>query len=345
MLVKVLHPLSAAPFFFISFLHTFLTLNTLDMKKLLLSIFPALALSANAQTVFWSEDFSTGCNQGAGAASYAGSNGAWSTTSTGTNDPEANLWFVSATEAFTGSYNCGDGCGNNASLTNATLHIGNAAITTLGLPADNGATYNTGGLCQSFAICVITNTRAESPVIDCSAASGITLSFSYMEGGDNTVDDGTVWYYDGSSWSLLTNPSKTSTQCAPQGHWQPLSISLPASADNNPNVKIAFNWTNNDDGAGSDPSFAVDSIRLSAAVITSVPNLNANNIQLLNDGNEVLIKCPEPFKILAIHDILGRKAEYVQAGNRLTVASPKAVYFIELEINGQRVTKKLVTGK
>jgi PKD repeat protein len=34
------------------------------------------------------------------------------------------------------------------------------------------------------------------------------------------------------------------------------------SADNNPNVKIGFNWTNNDDGIGTDPSFAVDNITL-----------------------------------------------------------------------------------
>lgn len=316
------------------------------MKKLLLSISCAVAVSANAQTVFWSEDFGTGCNQGTGAGGYSGTNGTWSTTSTGTNDPEANLWFVSATEAFTGSYNCGDGCGNNAALTDATLHIGNAAIPMLGLPADNGATYNTGGLCQSFAICATTNTRAESPVIDCSAASGIMLSFSYMEGGDVTTDDGTVWYFDGLSWSLLTNPTKTPTQCSPQGYWQPLTIALPASADNNPNVKIAFNWTNNDDGAGTDPSFAVDSIRLTAAVITSIPAADVkNNVQVLYDGDELVINSDQPFKVVAVRDLLGRSVEYSRTDNRLTVASAKAVYFIELEVNGQRVTKKLVTGQ
>jgi gliding motility-associated-like protein len=41
-------------------------------------------------------------------------------------------------------------------------------------------------------------------------------------------------------------------------------VILPASANNNPNVKIGFLWVNNDDGTGAGPSFAVDDIKLSA---------------------------------------------------------------------------------
>src|SRR5690606_15080890 len=51
--------------------------------------------------------------------------------------------------------------------------------------------------------------------------------------------------------------------CAPQSTWGSYSIPLPASAYNNPNVKIGFNWTNNDDGIGDDPSFAVDNVVIS----------------------------------------------------------------------------------
>ena len=316
------------------------------MKRPLLSLLLLGAFAANAQTVFWSEDFSTGCNQGAGAASYSGANGAWNVTATGTNDPEANLWFVSATEAFTGSYNCGDGCGNNPALNNGTLHIGNTALPAFGLPADNGATYNTGGLCQAFNVCVVTNTRAESPVIDCSSALGITLSFSYMENGDNTIDDATVWYYDGASWSLLVNPAKTPAQCAPQGYWQPHTVALPASADNNPNVKIGFNWTNNDDAAGTDPSFAVDSLRLSGTTITSLAAVNGNYaVNVLNDNESVVISCDHPYTVVAVRDILGRNVEYIKTGDRVTLSASRNIYFIELEVNGQPVIRKFVAGR
>jgi PKD repeat protein len=64
--------------------------------------------------------------------------------------------------------------------------------------------------------------------------------------------------------------AKTPTTCGGgQGRWTAYSVALPASADNNPSVAIAFNWVNDDDGTGNDPSFAVDSVRL------SVPSLGA----------------------------------------------------------------------
>ena len=36
----------------------------------------------------------------------------------------------------------------------------------------------------------------------------------------------------------------------PQGQWTAFSILLPVSANNNPSVKIGFNWINNDDNIG-----------------------------------------------------------------------------------------------
>ncbi|MDQ3047391.1 MAG: hypothetical protein M3R27_07570, partial [Bacteroidota bacterium] len=82
------------------------------MKKQLLSISILLCATvlSTAQTVFWTEGFSTGCNQGVVANGFSGANGAWTSASTGTNDPYANIFFVSATEAYTGIGGCGDGC-------------------------------------------------------------------------------------------------------------------------------------------------------------------------------------------------------------------------------------------
>jgi len=67
---------------------------------------------------------------------------------------------------------------------------------------------------------------------------------------------------------------------------------LPASANNNPNVKIGFRWINNDDGDATDPSFAVDDIVLSHAdtgdntppVVTCPPSyaqIVGNNCQFI----------------------------------------------------------------
>ena len=61
------------------------------------------------------------------------------------------------------------------------------------------------------------------------------------------------------------NTPKTTVCSSGQGQWAAYTIALPASANNNPTVKIGFRWVNNDDGVGTDPSYAIDSLSLSTA--------------------------------------------------------------------------------
>jgi len=146
--------------------------------------------------------------------------------------------------------------------TDPSLHIGSTTI------GDQGASYDAGGWCAfgfpTLGTDAPTDKRIESPAINCTGLSTITLAFNYIENGSGTVDDATLWYYDGTIWAQLSNPAKTSL-CGLQGTWTAYSIALPASANNNANVKIGFRWINDDDGAGTDPSFAVDDITLSSA--------------------------------------------------------------------------------
>jgi len=230
---------------------------------------------ANAQVVFWTEDFGTGCNQGQLASSYVGINGAWTITNTGTNGNYANQWYVSATENGNGAGNCGSGCGSNR-----TLHVGNIYINYFGIfevPADGGARYYAGGLVGYGAT---TDRRVESPTINCTGRSNITLSFEYMEFGEGTLDNATLWYYDGTTWTQLADLPKTlccgGVTCDgfTQGLWTTYSIALPASANNNPNVKIGFRWVNDNNSNGTDPSFAVDNITLSVPSAGTPPVAN-----------------------------------------------------------------------
>lgn len=264
------------------------------MKKslpLFLFLFP---FQVYCQT-FWTEDFGSGCNTGNPALGYVGTNGAWTVVATGTNDSYANEWYVSATEAGMGVGNCGDGCGNNPTLTNRTLHVG--AISTL--IGDAGASYNAGGLCIA-GICVNTDKRAESPIINCLGKSNITLTFSYIQQGAPGTDfvslcysNGSSWFtYNGSSW-VGPNTALAATNnsgCGGQGRWTTYSVTLPASANNNPNVRIGFRWINNDDGIGTDPSFAVDDISLSTPSTPTCSIAAALSQPLLcyNDCNGVI---------------------------------------------------------
>jgi hypothetical protein len=227
-------------------------------------------LNLNAQ-VFWTEGFGTGCNQGQVANGFVSVNGTWTSAATGTNQAKANKWFVSAQENGHLPGECGTGCGNNQ-----TLHLGSVSAFGGLIPADLGAAYNAGS--GNY----ITNVRAESPLINCTGKTNITLSFSYIENGDGFIDDCTLWYFDGSTWSQIANTAKTSL-CGGQGLWTAFSIALPSSADNNAGIKIGFNWTNNADNIGTDPSFAVDDIQLSTPVPLPVTLLSFDVKLLQND--------------------------------------------------------------
>ncbi len=209
-----------------------------------------LPLFTNAQ-VFFYEDFENGCASDCAADGYNGSNGAWNVVSTGANGADAHVWYVSCAENGGPAGSCGVGCGSDESLHLST----NASV--LG---DLGAAYLSGGLGIWF---IETSLRIESPTIDCSGRTNISVCFVYMEAGSGTVDDATFWYYDGSTWAQIDPLAKTALGCAPQGTWTAFTMLLPSSADNNANVKIGYNWVNNDDGVGDDPTIAIDDIYLS----------------------------------------------------------------------------------
>ena len=94
------------------------------------------------------------------------------------------------------------------------------------------------------------------------------MQFDYILRG-NKGDSMNVWYSDGSIWTQLAPvpaPTPTCVTTAPDttGMWATATYPLPATANNNAQVKIAFQWINNDDGKGGNPSVAIDNIALLA---------------------------------------------------------------------------------
>ena len=252
------------------------------MSKLntrLMACLAVLLVCANlhAQTYFWTETFSlSSCNQGC-LLPYTGANGTWTWVSTGTNGPSANTWYLSYQEEGMGRLGCG------SSGPPASLHVGNVSTSPAAFffcpTGDCGAAYDAGiGDGE-----VTANARATSPVINCTGQSTITLSFNYIMNGQTAKDLCTVYYFNGAIWALLASPAKTA-RCGAQGKWTYYSVALPASANNNPNVQIGFNWANNDDGAGNDPSFAVDSVRLSVPAVLPIELLSFDAIYDNNDN-------------------------------------------------------------
>lgn len=245
------------------------------MRTLPLLLLLLRGTGAGAQVCVWAEEFENGCATGCYATAYTtGPNGAWGVTNTGSNGSCANRWFISCAENGNAVGACGTGCGNNE-----TLHVGNQLVGVCASPngcafcpaGDCGAAYDAGcpaGLC---AICTLlcgnclstlTDQRAESPVINLTGFNTITLSFKYMENGQGAQDNATAWYFNGVAWALLADMPKSAGSCSPQGIWTSFSVALPASANNNPSVRIGFRWVNDNDGNGADPSFAVDDLQL-----------------------------------------------------------------------------------
>ncbi|MGL4596621.1 MAG: PKD domain-containing protein, partial [Bacteroidia bacterium] len=259
------------------------------MRKRLLLATLFIPFFASAQT-FWTENFNNGCSAGCDASAYVGGNGAWTQTVLGAEGADPNLWYVSCAENGHTNNICGTGCvAASATATLASLHVG-ANPSFIG---DIGAAYDAGGLC-GILTCPQTNRRIESPTINCTGYSTITLSFNYIEAGTPPNDDASVWYYDGATWSLLVNtPATNNAGCGGQGRWTTYTFVLPASANNNPNVKIGFLWVNNDDGVGTDPSFAVDDMTLSvvnnnpptAAITASATSICAGSSITFSDNS------------------------------------------------------------
>lgn len=236
------------------------------------------SFNLNAQT-FWSEPFNNGCTAACTAVGFNSGLGVWTQSVTGAEGANPNAWFVSCAENGNAVGACGSGCGANATL-HLSAQIGNPFC-----PNDCGAAYDAGGLC-GLLTCPRTNRRIQSPVINCTGYSGISLNFTYIENGQTTLDDATVWYFDGTTWTQVDNPPKTATACSGQGVWAARTVALPASANNNPNVRIGFRWVNNDDGAGTDPSIAINDITLSVPLLP----IELNDFNVKKAGRNVLLK-------------------------------------------------------
>lgn len=266
--------------------------------RILLSFAAFFCSLSGFSQVFWTEDFSAGsAARGTSAIGYpASSGGNWSQTITGPEGASANEWYVSGEECGNVIGTCGTACSNG----DASLHI--SAIGGLcGIP-DCGAAYNETGAANA------TSKRIESPNINTTGYGGLTLEFGYVAAQG---DDGFTVEYScdgGASWSTLTNPAasqccscldaficgfiglccppQTQQSCAlgGQGYWTTFSMALPVCAENISNFRIGFNWINDGNGVGTDPSVAIDDISISSVTPLPVDLVNVTAKETKN-GN------------------------------------------------------------
>ncbi len=201
-----------------------------------------LVSGAQAQSVLYSETFEGAHN--------------WTlNVSSGANGADPNFWTVSDNEGGVAPSGCGVAANGNK-----TLHV-----TSVFFPS-GGANYDFGGLC-GFLFCPQTSKRAESPTLSTVGHGSVTLAFDYIANGDGLNDNASVLYNIGLGWVVLT-PSLKSPVCGGgTGQWTRYEAQLPAEAGDQPDLRIAINWTNNDDGVGTDPSIAINNVQVSTPSI------------------------------------------------------------------------------
>jgi hypothetical protein len=314
------------------------------MKNIYSTVFFVLVFFAlpnvYSQAPFWTETFSNGCSSG--CIAYTGPNGIWTITNTGTNGIAANNWYFSSAENGNNAGMCGSSMGTDQSLHIANVS-GSSAASLFCPSGDCAAAYDDTGAGE------ITNKRVESPIINCTGYSNVNLSFNYIENGQASSDDATVWYYDGTGWSLLSGLTKSASCPGWQGLWTGFSITLPPSANNNPNVKIGFNWTNNGDGIGTDPSIAIDDITLSIASV-GITEINKNKIRIYPNPISERLQIESPENLILeynVYDITGKSvAEEDQNDSFIieinTSFLEKGIYFLQIETIKGSETFKLI---
>jgi len=217
-----------------------------------LTVFFSLTFSLSAQTIVWQDNFETPAN--------------WSlNASSGLNGVDANLWVISDAEGGVAAGNCGV-----ASNGNKTLHVGCQGAWCLG----TGATYNAGDGGLGFIDAVTHKRTYILNNINTLNTGALSIEFDYIGIGQPGFDFGKVLYSidGGLTWATLQTIAPAATCAGGQGLWSHFTHALPVSCQNITTLKIGFEWVNDNDGNGTDPSLAINNV----AITTPAANVTAS---------------------------------------------------------------------
>jgi gliding motility-associated-like protein len=210
------------------------------------------------QTLIWSEDFQGGIAN-------------WDLTiEPGFNDPDdSNIWTINDDEGGVAPPGCGV-----ASNGQNTLHVTCQGAICAALGA-SGALYNAGDGGAGFFNSTTDRRAAYTQAISTVGQSDLEFRFDWIGVGEANTDFAELEYSinGGTTWIPVWTQTPGNTCAGGQGEWAEQIVTLPAALENQADVRFAFRWVNDNNGVGSDPSFAVNNLRLFANSATGgAPN-------------------------------------------------------------------------
>jgi gliding motility-associated-like protein len=200
----------------------------------------------NSQVLLWDDDFNSTALD-------------WNITlQPGTNDANANIWKINDEEGGVAPPGCGvAGNGDN------TLHVGCQGATCIG----TGAIYYSGDA-GGFGLPGATDIRAAylNPISTVSETN-LEFVFDWIGVGQAGQDFTEIEYSidGGATWVAFWTQTPGATCGTGQGQWAEETVNLPVATENQADLRFAFHWVNDNDANGTDPSFAVNNLRLFAS--------------------------------------------------------------------------------
>ena len=220
----------------------------------------------NAQNLIWNEDFQDALD--------------WDLTiESGFNDPDdANVWVINDDEGGVTPPNCA--VSNNG---NNTLHISCQGSLCTG----TGAVYNVGDGNQNNFNSTTNLRAAYTQAISTEGESDLEFRFDWIGVGQSGEDFAELEYSidGGQTWIVLWTQTPGAVCGAEQGEWKQDIVTLPTNTENQADLRFAYRWRNNNDGDGSNPSFAVNNLRLFSDASNTPPNSNFTYEGNLCEGN------------------------------------------------------------
>lgn len=221
--------------------------------RLIFILFTLFILShIEAQNLIWNEDFQGALD--------------WDLTlEPGFNDPtDANVWVISDDEGGVAPPNCGVAAnGNN------TLHVSCQGAWCVG----TGALYNAGDGGAGFFNSTTDRRAAYTQAISTVGETNLEFRFDWIGVGQAGQDFAELEYSidGGTTWVVLWTQTPGAICGGGQGEWAEEIVALPAALENQADLRFAYRWRNDNDGAGSDPSFAINNLRLFADAGSAPP--------------------------------------------------------------------------